>query len=349
MRPGLCASLLLPPLLAAATASAEPALDLRNFHPPTDPQGSLFLEPTSTPGPGAWNAAAWFSYAYRQIVIRDPNGVERVPLQHQLSLDYLASIGVGERLALGVNLPTILYQDGDDIAPLVDNAALPRTALGDVGFNAKATLLPTGELGGFGLGAIARLTTPTGNASSYVSERSVTGELRLLAELRLIAVALQATAGARVRGTEQTYLGEAFGHDLPWGLGISLRPQVLGIDDKGRWTWDLLLRGALATTPSLGASAQSPVLYGASARYTVGEISAIAGVELPITDAIGSPSVRAVLGLGWAPRFLDQDQDGVSDDKDECPELEEDLDGLEDSDGCPEDDGEGHDMAEKAP
>lgn len=322
----------------AKSAAAEPSLDLRNFHPPTDPHGSLFLEPAATPGPANWNVAAWFSYANRQIVIERTNGPNAALLDHQLSLDYLASIGIGERLALGLSLPTVLYQTGDDTQSFTGLPAPPRTALGDIALTAKATLLPSDELGGFGLGAIARVSAPTGNDESYLAEKSVTGELRLLAELRLIALDVRATAGAHVRGSEQTYLGSTFGNDLPWGASISLRPQVLGLDDKGRWTWTLETHGAIAATPSFASGAQSPALYGASARYAIGDVSVIAGVELPFTDAIGNPRVRAVLGIGWAPRLPDQDRDGVPDDKDECPELEEDRDGFEDSDGCPDED-----------
>ncbi len=329
-------ALLLVLLSSARLASAQPALDLRNFRPPTDPRGSLYLEPSTTPGHGAWNVGAWFSYAHRQIVVEGLEGGTRIPLEHQLSLDYLASIGLGEQLALGLTLPTVLYQTGDDIRPLASSSALPRTAIGDVGFTAKASLLAPGELGGFGLGAIARVTAPTGDTSSYLGEDAVTGELRVLAELRLIALDIRGTAGARVRGLEQTYLGEEFGNDLPWGFSVSLRPQVFGLDDEGRWSWTLETRGAVSLTPDVATSDQSPALYGASARYTAGQVSAIAGVELPITDAVGNPSVRVIAGIGWAPRFEDQDKDGVEDAKDECPELEEDRDGFEDSDGCPD-------------
>jgi len=342
-----CLALLAPLALWSSAAEAQPSLDLRNFHPPTDPQASLYLEPTATPGPGAWNAAVWLSYAHRQIVLANETGETAVPLEHQLSLDYLASVGIGERLALGVSLPTVLYQTGDDVRPLIGDSPLPRTALGDVAFGAKATLVPTSDLGGFGLGALARVTAPTGNASSYVSDGAVTGELRLLGELRLIALDLRATAGAKIRGLERDYVGEDFGHDLPWAASLSLHPQVLGLDDKGRWQWTAEIRGAVAITPELGSAAQSPVLYGFSARYTVGDISAIGGVELPINDAVGNPSVRAVLGFGWAPRFYDQDSDGVADDLDECPELAEDKDGFEDRDGCPDGDNDDDGVADE--
>jgi OOP family OmpA-OmpF porin len=51
---------------------------------------------------------------------------------------------------------------------------------------------------------------------------------------------------------------------------------------------------------------------------------------------LASSIPRGELGLGWAPRVHDQDEDGVPDEVDQCPELAEDKDGFEDSDGCPD-------------
>jgi hypothetical protein len=321
----------------AGTARAEPvpSLDLRNFHPPADPKGSLYLEPSATPGAGEWNAGAWLSYSYRSVTLEDSNGDRfATPLKHQLSLDYVAAVGVLDSLAVSLSLPTVLYQNGEDAEAVLGDGQLPQTALGDAAFGAKATLVPTSELGGFGLATLARVTAPTGDSRAYVSDGAVTGELRLLGELRLIAIALQATAGAKIRGRERTYVGEDFGHDLPWGLGISVRPQAFGLDKDGRWTWTAEARGQVAITPEFASGAQSPILAGISARYAVGDVSAIAGVELPLNGAVGSPSVRGVLGVMWAPRFYDQDRDGISDDEDQCAELAEDKDGFEDQDGC---------------
>src|SRR4029079_9669243 len=121
--------------------------------------------------------------------------------------------------------------------------ALPKSALGDVGLSAKAVLLPSGELGGFALAALARATLPRGAPTSYISEGSATGELRLLSELNLVALTLRATLGAKVRGAETAFVGQGFGHGLPWGAAIVLRPQALGWDDKGRWSWSVETHG----------------------------------------------------------------------------------------------------------
>ncbi len=341
MRPRQRLALLASVLVVSGTAAAEPqpSLDLRNFHPPADPQGSLYLEPTSTPGAGEWNVGAWLSYANRPVRLEDASGARvAVPLENQLSLDYVASLGVLDRLALSLTLPTVLYQNGDEVGAQLGDGRLPQTAIGDAAFGVKATLVPTSSLGGFGLAALARVAAPTGDSRSYVSDGAVAGELRLLGELKLILLTVQGSAGAKIRGEQRTFVGEEFGHELPWGVAVGLRPQALGIDKDGRWTWTLETRGQVAMSPKFGGAAGSPALAGASARYALGDVSLIGGVELPLNQAVGSPRVRGVLGVSWAPRFYDEDGDGVADDQDECPELAEDKDGFEDRDGCPESD-----------
>ena len=112
------------------------------------------------------------SYANRLVVLKDGSGAEvAVPVRHQLSLDYLFGVGLGDRIALGVSLPSVAYQAGSDVESRVSGAApLPKSALGDVGLSAKAVLLPAGDLGGFALAALARVTLPTGDPTSYVSD-----------------------------------------------------------------------------------------------------------------------------------------------------------------------------------
>src|SRR5262249_40849969 len=152
----------------AHAADPVPSLDLRNYRASTDPQALLYLEPVSTPGPAEWNVGAWPTYAYRLVVLKDAEGDEVAgPVQHQVSLDYTAGIGIGERFALGLEVPTVLYQQGDEPPPSLGAGELPTTALGDPSVTAKAALLPPGALGGFGLAALADVSVPLGDLSSY--------------------------------------------------------------------------------------------------------------------------------------------------------------------------------------
>ena len=334
---------------------AQPAaVDLRPFQVSPDPEASLALEPTSTPGHLEWNLGLWTSYAYRSLELDDSvRGTLALPLEHQLSADFVANLGLADRLALGVVVPAILYQTGADVSErLPELEPLAQSSLGDLAAVAKATLVPSGDLGGFGLAALGRVSLPTGDSASLASEAAARGELRLLGELRLVVVELRASAGARIRGAKQQFAGAEFGHELPWAAGITVRPQIFGIDAGGHFRFNLETHGAVALTPSFGSSRESPSFLGLSTRYTTGPVSFTAGGEVALSDAVGAPLVRAVLAIGFAPRFPDVDEDGIVDDEDECAELAEDRDGNQDHDGCPDfdDDDDGvPDESDKCP
>ncbi len=321
--------------LGAARAQVA-TFDIRRFSPPTDPQGSLVLEPVTTAGPFAWSAGFIESYAHRVLVLKDGSGhAVAVPVRDQLSFDALFNVGLGERLALGLRIPAVMGQTGDAFP--ATGWRVPRSALGDFALDAKATLIPRGSLGGMGLAAVARMTVPSGNANSTVSTHGVTGELRLLGEIDWIMMALRATAGVMVRSERQVLLGDTYGQELPWAVGLIVRPRALGLDNQGRWQWFLESGGAAALTPTFASKRGSPAWFGLSSRYAFAkDFSALAGVQLPLDSAVGVPSVRFVFGISWAPRFQDADHDGIPDDADDCPELAEDFNGVEDDDGCPE-------------
>lgn len=310
--------------------------DLRRFAPPTDPDASLTLQPVNTPGHGAWSAGFVTSYARRLLVLHDGSGREvSVPIADQLSTDLLFNVGIGERLALGLRLPMILQQGGDANVPL--GWQLPRSGLGDMALDAKAVLIPRGEIGGLGLASFARMTAPSGAPRSGISNSGVTGELGLLGELDWIVATLRASAGVLVRSEKQVLLNDTWGHELPWAVGIVLRPRALGIDNQGNWQWFVESSGAVSLSPVFAKSRTSPAAIGFGARYAVAkDFSALLGLQLPLDSAVGVPSVRAVFGISWAPRFQDADSDGISDDTDDCPELGEDFNHVEDDDGCPD-------------
>jgi hypothetical protein len=330
--------------VGAARAQEEvPSIDLRRTPVSTDPYGTLYLEPPATPGHLEWNVGVWGSYAHRVVTLEDALGNEvGVPVEHQVGIDYMASLGLGSRFALGVLVPSVAYQTGDDTRELVTDAdALPKTSLGDIAITAKLALVPPGPIGGFSLALLGRGTIPTGNGLSYASDATATGTGRLLGEVSWVALAVRGSAGVLFRTQQRNFAGLDFGHELPWGVGLQFRPQVLGIDDAGRWQWNLESRGSISLNPGFGEARESPALIGLSARIAAGDFAFTAGGELPLTSAIGAPAVRGVLGIGYAPRFVDADGDEIGDERDECAELAEDRDGFEDADGCPDFDNDG--------
>jgi OmpA-OmpF porin, OOP family len=325
--------------IGGSAAAQDPGLDLRGFQPPLDPQSSLVLEPVATPRSGDFSATWLNSYAYRLVRVVDEHGSQvAVPVRHQLSYDVLMNIGVGKRWAFGMAAPGILYQTGDRVAS--DTWRPPTTALGDPSLEAKFVIVQKGELGGYGLAALSRMTVPLASPESGLGDNAVTAQGRLLGELDLILLSLRASVGAKLRTERRVFWGDQFGHSAPWAVGIALRPQAFGLDKQGRWQWFLDAHGAVALTPEFATKHSSPIALAASSRYALGsDLSALVGVEIPLNGALGTPSLRAIVGITWAPRFLDADGDGIPDDADDCPEgMPEDRDGFEDDDGCPDDD-----------
>jgi hypothetical protein len=321
-------------------ADPLPSIDARRFQPATDPGATLYLEPTATQGAWNFHTAGWLSYAYRPLTLRHDGTTTAVPVMHQASLDATFALGIGKRAQIGLAIPMIVAQGGDDNAET--RAALggvvPPRAIGDVGVTGKVNLVRMGELGGFGLAAVGRLTLPTGDRSSTIGEGSTTTELRLLAEMRFVAAGIQASTGFRLRTDDRVLGSHAWGDEIPWAVGVNLRPQMLGLDDRGKWTWGVEAHGWLPSGPSspFTDATLSPTYVGATARYAMRDVSVLAGAETGVVRAVGGAPLRALVSIAWAPREHDQDHDGIDDDHDECIGLAEDRDGFQDQDGCPE-------------
>ena len=352
------ATLVFPAVAAAqsapATGSNLPGIDATTWHPSTDPRASMVLEPVATPGPWQWNVGAWLSYAHAPVVLRDASGqVALQPLSHVVGADLVASLGLGTRLAVGVDVPVFVFQDGTSDLPstVAATGRVPSSGLGDLALLAKANLVPNDHRGivlGFGLSAVAAITLPTGDTESFQGAGSATESLRLLGEYALGVGAVRASVGYMLRTGEQTWPdasagGVTFGDAIPWSLGVALRPKAFApsLDGEDRQTWEVALHGALPASPvtpfvGTGAAALSPAMVALDDRVDVGhyhDTFVLVGVDVGLDQAVGVPAFRGVVGLGWAPRAHDRDGDGVPDEHDECPDLAEDQDGIQDGDG----------------
>lgn len=343
----------------AAPPDPVPSLDLRGYRPSTDPGAGLYNEPVSTPEHGDTNIGLTLSYAYSPVWIREVNTREEFRvIKHQLTGDLVANIGAFGRLSLGVDLPFIIAQTGDTPNERTTYALgptnLPSRAFGDVAFTAKIVLVkPTaGKMGGFALAFHDRFTVPTGDRGSFLGEGHVTNTARFLAEIRFLVLALHLAGGVKLRAESERFLcaqvpsqpeeqcPQVFQHELPFSFGLSFRPQALGIDPRGRWTFLLEGQGhqpLYPTPPFKRNTLMNALEVGTGARYAFGDAYLMGGVAWG-AYGMGSAQVRAMLTLGYAPREKDEDGDGVPDDDDQCPELREDKDGFEDQDGCPDGD-----------
>lgn len=342
-------------LTGAKAARAElPSFDAHTWRPSTDPNASLVLEPAITPGPGVFSFGAATTYAYRPLTLRMPatGDVAARPIEHALELDAIANLGIGQRFAIGVLAPVMVYQTGTSSLPKTasDVSKIPATAMGDVGVSMKGSLVRN-DNGGFGLAALGYVSIPTGNGHAFAGDGSPTVTARLLAEYTLLVATAQVSLGYTLRTRnpvwpDRSIGGYTFGDAIPWSIGVGLRPGVFGLDPGNRQRWEVAAHGWLPAGPvgpfglgDPGSAALSPALLGVSDRIELGhyrDAYVLAGADIGLNGAVGVPVARVVASIGWAPRAHDMDGDGVEDDVDGCPEIPEDKDGFEDSDGCPE-------------
>ncbi|HEY2370737.1 MAG TPA: thrombospondin type 3 repeat-containing protein [Polyangiaceae bacterium] len=335
----------------SSTAAAQlPSIDIRTWRPSVDPSASLVLESPNTPGPWAVNFGSYLDWQFRPVSVKDGTGATLYrPIDSGFGLNVIANIGLGEHASLGVVVPAVFGQTGSDSLPAnVASRPVAGTALADLGLSAKVKIIDNRN-GGFGLAALAGITVPTGDQSSFAGEGAVTANLRVIADYSFVIAHFQASLGYFIRTEQRTWPdasagGVNFGDEIPWSVGFRIRPDVFHIDKEDRQTWEIAAHGWLPAGPQApfvdkGASALSPAMLAVSDRITIGhdkDAYITAGVDIGLSDAVGVPGFRVVAGIGWAPREHDKDHDGVPDDVDQCEDIPEDRDGFEDSDGCPD-------------
>jgi len=324
-----------------SSARADSAVDLRTFRASTDARGTLATEPISTPGHLNLQVGHWFVIESASLRVRELSG-ERRTLGPRLIGEPVVSLGLGRRAAIGAVLPYVLYQDSAP-SSLSDGRPAPSTAIGDLALTGKAYVKDIEEAaGGLGYGFVTRVQLPTGDRSSFISDRGAIAELRGLVAYDYLIARLTATAGYRMRFRHHDVADLTIGDTIPWGVTLGLKPLGLGLDPK-KWLFAVEGRGEIGAVPNklFHSSRVSPTFIGLSARYQVAkDLNIFAGFELGIGDAMGAPLTRGILGITYAPTIVDDDHDGVADDRDECPGLPEDGQGKLPHDGCPDYEGE---------
>ena len=234
-------------LSAHADAQSLPSIDARTWRAPTDPNASLVVEPAATPGPGVFSFGGFTSYAYRPLTLRKAgtDDVALRPVEHMLGLDAVANLGIGQRFAIGANVPLVLYQDGTrPLPPTVSQVdATPSSGIGDIGITMKGALVRN-EGGGLGVAALGNFTLPTGDRASFMGEGAVTAGARVLVEYTLLVAAV--AGEPRVQAPHRApHVADRGGRRLP----LRRRDPV---DDRPHDA-PRRPRGRLGQSPALGA------------------------------------------------------------------------------------------------
>lgn len=250
--------------------------------------------------------------------------------------DLVLSLGVMDRLEVGVGVPVVLEQSG--INDRGDD--LGGTSLGDVQVRPKVVLLD-GDGDGVGLATYGKVGLPTGERDDLTTTGEFFVEPGLIADVRSGRWLITANAGARVE-RETNFANFETGTRLLYGVGTEydvLQDELkLGAEVFG---------GTDATYP-WGKRLTSPIESLAGVKY----IEQNTGVQVQVAagggvvEGYSTPEWKVMTGVGFALGNADTDNDGLIGRKDTCPDRPEDKDGFRDLDGCPDRDNDEDGLAD---
>lgn len=388
MRPSIVASLVLSFFAAPSLSGAQtPRVDGAPWRPElsVDPNALPYVEGTLVPGAGSWNASATLEYVRDPLVV-SARGATTSVLAHQLWTTLALQVGLGARGAVALQLPVLLFQEGDvgasgaprpETAGVGDARLLLRwstraerpSTVGRPGGSTAAQFAQssTERREGFALGLNLAVTAPLGGPS-YVSAGAPTAHAFAVLDFRLARIIGAISLGYRARfdgrwpsqsgacvdaTSPSCVIDTPLRDQLTWGVairqplegliaGISLLARNANVASAAILTGYfastyLTLQGVVDARDPAGVT--NPIELGFGLQRQQGEWMLTAGASLGLTAAPGGGAPRVIASLNYAPRFIDDDHDGLRDDPavDHCIGLPEDRDGFEDEDGCPED------------
>ena len=315
--------------LTAAEASAQsatgtnPGFALQRFTPAF--AGDRFFGVSSPYASGelGFHVGILADYATNPLLvsrvkgITDPTGV----VTDQLHLHLNATFALFDRLALNVDAPAALLNGGDDPTYRGTSFASPDDAAwGDLRIGLRARLLGD-ERDLFQIGVQGFLWAPTGKRDAFTGDEEVRGMPQLVLGGFHDRFVWSFNAGAHLRPTT-TYNDVAVGHSMGLGAAVALR-----LGDERRFQIGPEATVGFAIEGAARRNTHAEITLGAKYRF-LGRLEAGLAAGTGVTPGYGTPDARFIAGLTYTPERYpappppaDSDKDGVTDDKDLCPQL----------------------------
>ena len=325
---------------STAAAQGPPGFYVERFEPmPT--QGLNLLNLGSSEVLGHFLPSAGFMLQYiddpLQLVTGDDEAVLSRVISHQIKADLWLSFGFFNVVDLGVVLPMVLNQAGENSD--VFQRQVDGFAMGDVRVIPKLKIIDAEDAGGFGLALLVNMAIPTGDQDNFTSD----GEFR--AEPRLALDWTDAATGFAVLGNvgyhlrpKATVNNLVIDDAVTWGVGVRVPTPVEELKVLGSVFGAIPLEDNIDPLTQVAQSdlRSTPVELDIAAELTFGDFMGNVGAGFGLTEGFGSPDYRLFLTFGYVPRCQDPDADGLCSQTDNCPDEPEDQDGFEDMDGCPD-------------
>ncbi len=317
-------------LTAIPSAWATDKFDAQRFHPSLDSQTTLGVEDPQVTLTG-FGGGVWFNYAQDPLVYRSIDGSSKdIQLVGPLFTADAQLAYTYRPFRLGIDIPVNAY--GTDIGA-------GGAVVGDILVDGKYMVFNRVK-SGYGLGVDARLSLPTGAPAAWLGDGTPTVQVTAAGAIGKKAMA-DANLGFR-SGPTRTLSTLSWGNRMTWGLGGSL-PITSALSAFTELDGEIVLVSNPDTVDA--PSTRLPGEWRVGARYQIlDRLQASLAGGGGYSEGIGSPSFRIIAGITSAPPSRpkappaagDRDHDGIPDAVDNCPDQAEDINGKNDSDGCPD-------------
>jgi MYXO-CTERM domain-containing protein len=342
-------------VLASATAAHAQGEDtgfaVERFRLSMDDGGLFDVESGQVPAHLSWNLALWLGQSDDPLILYNKETGERVSdlVSQRFGGDLVGSIAAWGRVELGVTLPLILHQEGSSDGDSSDLGLMDisEAGVGDLRLTPKVMLL--GGAGG-GLALLAAFTFPTSSADDYFGEESVSVAPELAGSLKLGRIDLAANVGYRAR-SENQLVDLSVGNEIFFRTGAGVR---VGPGERPPAQLAVTLSGATSGEDPFDQDKQNPLEILGGPAVDFGAVRLFAAGGAGLNDGFGTPDWRVLGGVrvtarpsaapapvemrlvDTTPPVADTDHDGFLDDVDKCINDPENLNGIEDDDGCPD-------------
>jgi outer membrane protein OmpA-like peptidoglycan-associated protein len=279
-------------------------------------------------------------------ILSAKNGTERLGelMPFRTDLHIMGAYQLHSRVEVAADLPITIGQVHN--FALLNSLGFTTTPPSAAGIGApriigRVQILKQSELPIAGIAGVLEVRIPIGDTNSFISDRGFVFAPRLAVERTIGPLRLMGNIGWRLRTAPGRFINLYVGQEFTLGGGT-----VIDLPSFSRFNQNQLIAEIQMATPAEAPftfteaeALKTPLelLVGARTRFAGNW-----GAQLAIGKGLGPSgygreAFRITLALTYEHvAEPDDDDDGIPNKVDGCPDKAEDKDGIEDGDGCPE-------------
>ncbi|MFP2910685.1 outer membrane exchange protein TraB [Pyxidicoccus sp. 3LFB2] len=354
-------------LSTVATAQPDTRFNIQLFRPSGAPQDLVVVTQSRPLSHLSVAGGPYLSYSLNPLTLVPEGGdLGKISLVgNRLQLDAMASVGLFDWVEVGVDMPLILAQGGENLEVIGTEGSVESFVLGDLRLTGKLAvpgLRRPAEGKGFGAALTFNVSFPTGAQEAFAGDGEMTWAPGVVLDYRFGNGILLALNGGFWKRPDHVFNGVSVGDMMPFGLGTEI-PIVRGsgITAVG------MVHGAvgLEKLPDEPRQVPAELLIGLRWYSSTG-LTFTFGGGAGCGCSLASPTLSFFTSIIWIPaktrewealeRFkeppeptppppppVDPDGDSVIGEGDLCPDLA----GPVGNSGCPDTDRDGDSVVDR--